>query len=79
MADPYVPPNYPLLRFIAAHGMKVAALTALLVLLGGLSVALGLNSWLAGAAAIVAALLLGGILASYVEMVRVVIDTLVPR
>ena len=79
MTDSYVPPSYPLLRFIAGHGMKVAVLVAVLVLLGGVTVAVGMGSWLAGFAAAIGAVLLGGILASYVEMVRVVMDTLVPR
>lgn len=79
MVDTYVPPSYPLLRFVAAHGMKFAAAIALAVLLAGVAAAVGLQSWLAGVAAVLGSVLLGGMLASYVEMVRVVVDTLVPR
>lgn len=79
MADMYVAPTYPLLRFIATHGMKFALLATALALCGGLAAAVGLQSWIAGLAAVLGSALLGGMLASYVEMVRVIVDTLVPR
>jgi len=79
MSDTYAPPTYPVLRFIATHGMKLAVPIAVLAALAGLLLALALGSWTAAAVAVPAAALLGGILASYVEMVRVVVDTLIPR
>ncbi len=79
MVDTYIPPSYPCLRFIAVHGMKLAAVIASLVFLIAIVAAFGMHSWIAGAAALLGSVLLGGILASYVEMVRVIVDTLVPR
>lgn len=79
MADTYVLPSYPLLRFIAAHGMKFVAPIAAFVLLCGMALAVDLQSWVAGLASVLVAAVLGALLASYVEMVRVIVDTLVPR
>lgn len=77
--DSYQPPSYPVIAFITKYGMAVALLIALVILLAGAyAMAItGAWAWLAGAA--VAALVLGGVLASYVEVLRILADTLIPR
>lgn len=78
-APQYVPPAYPVLGFIARVGIALAIVVALLVGGVGTMLALVLAQWWLVPVAIVVAVLVGGLLASYVEIVRIVLDTLVPR
>ena len=71
--------NYPALRFLEQHGMKLALLLSLCPLFGALYVtANGWSTyWLIGGLAAGGVLyLLGG---SYVELVRVIIDMMLPK
>jgi hypothetical protein len=79
MAAEYVPPRYPVLTFIAARGMALAVAFGALALAGGLLIAWLAGLWLLVPVAIVIAAIAYVLFASYVELARIVIDTLVPR
>jgi hypothetical protein len=72
-------PAYPALEFLVRHGNKVAWLAALAPALGGvLAWLLGLSIGYA-IAGMVAAAFLFLIMRSYVELVRVIVDMLLPK
>ena len=79
MTQQYVPPTYPVLAFIARSGMTVAIVVALVALAAGAWIAYATGLWFFLAAGVAGAIVLGGLLASYVELVRIIMDTLVPR
>ena len=79
MVPEYVPPSYPVLKFIAGRGMEIAVFLALTSGAGGLGLAYVTQLWALVPLAIVGAFVLLGLLASYVELVRVIVDTMVPR
>ncbi|MFC4624104.1 hypothetical protein ACFO1V_02505 [Daeguia caeni] len=73
------PPVYPTIRFLVAKGDLLAVLAALIpVLLGFWGLASGF-SWVWMAFAIVVGTGLWLILRSYVEVLRILSDTLMPR
>ena len=57
----------------------IAALLGLAIALGGTGIGVMLNYWYLAPVAIVTGAVLSGILFSYVEIVRIILDTLVPR
>ena len=72
-------PSYPALEFLVRHGNAVAWAAALAPLLGGvLAWMLGLSIGYA-IAGVVAAAFLFLIMRSYVELVRVIVDMLLPK
>lgn len=72
-------PTYPALGFLVRHGNAVAWVAALAPALGGvLAWVLGLSVGYAIAGAVVAAFLFL-IMRSYVELVRVIVDMLLPK
>jgi|LakMenE18May11ns_1017448.scaffolds.fasta_scaffold8542603_1 hypothetical protein len=75
----YVPPTYPMLNLISSKGKPIAALLGLALALGGTGIGVMLNYWYLPPVAIVTGAVLTGILFSYVEIVRIILDTLVPR
>ena len=79
MESEYVPPTYPMLNFISSKGKFIAVLLGLAVVLGGICFGVMLNCWYISPVGIVAGIVLSGILFSYVEIVRIILDTLVPR
>jgi len=79
MIPEYVPPTYPVLKFIAAQGMNISIALSLGGGVAGLVIAYVLQLWFLVPAVIVGAAILMGLLASYVELVRVIVDTMVPR
>ena len=75
----FAKPRYPALDLLVRHGDSIAVVIALVPVVAGVSAALaGMPLW-------VALLGLGGgafsylLLRSYVEIVRVLVDTLLPR
>jgi hypothetical protein len=72
-------PAYPMLHFIDRFGGWLAVLLALIPLVAAVwVVALGSSPWwLAGGA--LAAVIVFGVARSYVELVRVMIDMLLPK
>lgn len=73
-------PTYPAVRFIVRHGPAVAAALplALLAVWAAVSLAYGFPLWTLALAAGAAAVLFG-LLRSYVEIVQVISETLLPR
>lgn len=79
MSDPNQPPSYPAIKFLAAKGDLLAILVALVPICVGLwALAAGYPSYWMIAALVVAGVL-WLILRSYVEVLRVLSDTLMPR
>lgn len=71
--------NYPMVRLILAYGRVLAvALAALLPLAALAMVACGW-SWLVLAAGCLLGVIAYGLLQSYVEIIRIIADTLLPR
>lgn len=72
-------PTYPVVQFLVARGQGVALALSLLVLIaawaGGLATG---QLWLALAGTAAAGVLLG-LLLSYVEVLRIIADTLLPK
>lgn len=70
---------YPMVRFLVARGKALAVLLAALVLLAGLVAGFATGQlWLLPAGAVAAGVLLA-LLLSYVEVLRIIADTLIPK
>ncbi|TCT06223.1 hypothetical protein [Aquabacter spiritensis] len=72
-------PTYPALGFLVKHGKWLSLLVAALPLLGGLAAVLSGGPLLLLAAGLVLAPLLLLFMLTYVEMARVISDTMIPR
>ena len=72
--------QYPTIKLIVEHGNTIAVLVAILPFIGGIAffALLGMH-WLTLAAGFVASLVLLLIMKSYVELVRVIADMLLPK
>jgi len=71
--------QYPTIKFIVERGNLLAIVIGILPLLGGgVLVALGVH-WLAIVAGAVAAAVVYFLMRSYVELVRVIADMLLPK
>ncbi|MGE0416662.1 MAG: hypothetical protein AB7O80_07645 [Acetobacteraceae bacterium] len=84
MSDDYPLPEsadapYPAVRLIRRHGNWLALGIGILPLLAGLwaSLALGSVAWLVGGVA--TGVVVGFLMRSYVELVRIIADMLLPR
>lgn len=80
MSQPnFVPPSYPVVQFLVSKGTALAILAALAVFAGlsylGFATA---TSWLYPVA-VVAAVVLLVLLLSYVEVLKIIADTLLPK
>jgi hypothetical protein len=71
--------NYPTIALILKWGEPLSAVLAALLPLGALLLVLQGASWLVLVAGIVARAVAYGLLRSYVEVLRVIADTLIPR
>jgi len=72
--------NFPLLKLLDRHGDYIAILIALAPpLLGGWFVWNGGASWIWAIAAVVLGLILYVFVKSYVELVRLMVDMLLPK
>ena len=79
MTDMPEMPTYPALGFLVRHGRALAGLIALLPIAGALcAVATGGPLWLIAGGLVLAPILLLFVL-TYVEMARVISDTMIPR
>ncbi len=72
-------PTYSTLHFLVSHGDMVAIVFALAPVLGGLVVWIAGMSFIFAIAGVVAGLFLYLIMRSYVELVRVIVDMLLPK
>lgn len=79
MSDPNQPPSYPAIKLLAAKGDLLAILVALVPIFVGLWALAAGYPWPWMIAALVVAGVLWLILRSYVEVLRVLSDTLMPR
>jgi hydrogenase/urease accessory protein HupE len=71
--------DYPMLHFLMRWGKPAAACLALAVLAGGLWGALSTGQWLWAAAGVVVAAVGYALAMSYVELIRVIVDMLLPK
>ena len=72
--------SYPTIALLVEHGDRIAIAIAALPLLGSMAVfALAGTHWLVLVAGIVASAVLFLIMKSYVELVRVISDMLLPK
>lgn len=75
----FQPPHYPVVQFLLRHGSAVAAVIALLPLAGSLAaVSCGAPFWLA-AAGLAAGVILWLFVKSYIEVLSIIADTLLPK
>ena len=71
-------PAYPVVRMLATYGHAMAALLALAVLAGGLAAAWFEQGWAWVPAGVIGGLLVYVLLRSYVELVQIIRETLLP-
>lgn len=70
---------YPMVQFLVARGRALSFVLALLVLLGCVVGGIACSQlWLVPAGVVAAGVLLG-LLLSYVEVLRIIADTLIPK
>jgi hypothetical protein len=75
----YQEPNYPTVRFILRHQRTIVGVAAVLPIVAALAFTLPVFHWNVILAAIVAGAVAGFFVQSYVEIVRIIADTLLPR
>jgi len=72
-------PTYPTIQFLVKHGHRCAIVMAALGVLAGLGLAWMQLSWFYGVGGIVAGVVLYVLTRSYVELVQIIADMLLPR
>lgn len=72
-------PNYPIIHFLVRHGHPFAIGVALLPALAGIGIFLAGGPWLYGAGGIAAGAVIYVLMKSYVEMVAIIADMLLPK
>ncbi len=79
MQDRTRPPTYPAIGFLVDYGMAVAVLVALVpACLGAWALAAGYG-WICLVLGVAAGLVVGLVMCSYVEVLRIMSETLMPR
>ena len=71
--------DYPMLHFVMRWGKLAAACLAVAVLVAGLWAAVSTGQWLWAVAGVAVAVVGYGLALSYVELVRVIVDMLLPK
>jgi hydrogenase/urease accessory protein HupE len=71
--------DYPMLHFLMRWGKLAAACLAAAVLVIGLWAAISSGQWLWAVAGVAVAVVGYGLALSYVELVRVIVDMLLPK
>lgn len=77
--EKYQPPVYPSIGVLVRHGLALTWLVVLACLAAGALASLLLGNWLALAVSIPVAALAYLLLKSYVEVLTIIADTLMPR
>lgn len=72
-------PHYPVIQFLVRHGHRFAIAVGLLPAVAGVAAALAGGGWAYGAAGIVGSVVLYVIMKSYVELVAIIADMLLPK
>jgi hypothetical protein len=75
----YQEPNYPTVRFILRYQRIIVGVAVLLPIVAALTFTLPDFHWNVMLAAIVAGAIAGFFVQSYVEIIRIIADTLLPR
>jgi len=71
--------DYPMLHFLMRWGKLASACLAVVVLAAGLWAAISSGQWIWGIGGVVIAGVGYGLALSYVELVRVIVDMLLPK
>lgn len=79
MTDTDGMPHYPVLGLVRRHGKRVAALVGFGLFALGAGGAWAFQFWPCAILGAIVGALAWGLLLSYVEMVEIIFDTLVPR
>ncbi len=78
-SDEYKVPTYPVVSFLVKHGLVLAVALGVVPVAAALALAFaGWSAWLV-VAGIAASLVLSALLVSYVEVLRIIADTLMPK
>lgn len=77
--EEYKVPTYPVVQFLVRRGLVLAGLLGLMPLLVGLYLTIVGGGWIPVSVGLVAGVLLGGLLISYVEVLKIIADTLIPK
>ena len=72
-------PNYPIINFLVRHGHRFAIGVALLPVAAGFCLAYAGGGWPYGAGGLVTGAILYVIMKSYVELVAIIADMLLPK
>ena len=72
-------PNYPVINFLVRHGNRFAVAVALIPVVAGLAMAYTGWGWPCAVGGIVAGAVLYVIAKSYVELVAIIADMLLPK
>lgn len=72
-------PNYPIIQFLVRHGHPFAIGVALLPALAGIGIFLAGGAWFYGVGGIAGGAVLYVLMKSYVEMVAIIADMLLPK
>jgi len=72
-------PQYPVIQFLVRHGHRFAIAVALLPAAAGVTAAFSGGGLLYGLAGIIASAVLYVIMKSYVELVAIIADMLLPK
>jgi hypothetical protein len=79
MDQTYTPPRYPVVQFLVRNGMRIALVAGIAFGVLGALLTVGGAGWIWLPAGIVLGVATGVLLASYVEVLRIIADTLIPR
>ena len=71
--------QYPTVQFLVRHGLATTIAVSLLPIVAGMALALSGAHWGFGAAGLVAGAVTGIIVKSYVELVAIIADMLLPK
>ncbi|MES2534543.1 MAG: hypothetical protein V4632_01595 [Pseudomonadota bacterium] len=75
----YKPPSYPVVAFLVRHGILLSILAGVLPILAGVYFMLSAGSVIALCAGVAGGFFAGGLMLSYIEVLRIVSDTLIPK
>lgn len=77
--EQYRAPRYPVVEFLVARGTVTSVLFALMPFLAGIYLALIGWGIVFAVVGFVIGVVIGGLLMSYVEVLRIITDTLIPK
>ena len=79
MSQDYQSPTYPVVQFLVAQGTRLSIALSVFLLLGAIGLGLSTGTlWLIPAGLLLSGLVLG-LLLSYIEVLRIIADTLIPK